>query len=66
MIQTVMSTDILQYSTDNGIQTRTFSLGALMIWFAFTLPLMAITILSSCLIRRKERQNAKKRRDKVD
>lgn len=66
IVQTVMSTDILQYSTDNSVQTETVSLGALKTWIAMTLPLMMITFLSSYLVRRKEGQRVTKRRNKVD
>jgi len=65
-VQTVMSTDILKYSANNGMQTATFSLGALKIWIAMTLLLMIMTFLSSCLIRRRENQKSRRRRNKLD
>jgi len=61
-----MSTDIIQFPLgSDGKLIRTFSSGALKLWFAVTLPLTIGTLLCAYVFRWREGLGAQKRRDKL-
>ena len=67
LIQTVMSTPIIQYPLGNdGRPTRAFSPAALKIWIAVTVPLMFFTVLGSLIFKWRENATAHTKRLKLD